>query len=155
LLEAVGRLELAAGDFEGAQADFHRLARQASEPDTQAVAHHGAYLAALERRDWSAALESLLGAAQLDPDHYAPFPLARYGPGRTPGAGGLGVVFLARNRFSRGRLVVKALRTDEMEREVSAVFEEASVLEGLDPPAIIRVRDCAFAGPDLTRPYLL
>src|SRR5262249_243773 len=146
LLDAVGRLELASGDFEAAQGDFRRLAVQVSEPQAQAAAHHGTYLAALERRDWAGALAALRNPLGLDAARYAPFPLDHYEPERILGAGGFGVVFLCRNRFSRGQVVVKALRTDEMERAVTDVFEEASVLEGLEHPAIIRVRDCAFAG---------
>src|SRR5262249_29031377 len=48
-----------------------------------------------------------------------------------------------------------ALRTDCLERDVADVFREAQVLEELEHPAIIRLRDCDFADADQKRPYLV
>jgi tRNA A-37 threonylcarbamoyl transferase component Bud32 len=155
LLNAIGRLELAAGEFESAQRDFRQQAEWVDERRARAAGHHGAYLAALERRAWEPALEDLRQAAALDPDRFALFPMDRYEPLRILGAGGFGVVFLCRNRWSKGLVVVKALRTDELDRELGTVLEEEAVLEQLEHPAIIRLRDCAFADAARKRPYLV
>jgi serine/threonine protein kinase len=79
----------------------------------------------------------------------------RYEPERILGAGGFGIVFLCRNRLSKARMVVKALRTDELDRDLNAVLEEAGALEQLSHDAIIRLRDCGCADANQTRPYLV
>ena len=47
-------------------------------------------------------------------------------------------------------MVVKALRTDELDRDLSAVLEEAGALEQLHHEAIIRLRDCGCADTNQT-----
>jgi serine/threonine protein kinase len=47
------------------------------------------------------------------------------------------------------------LRLDGLQRDVAEVFAEARVLEQLEHPAIIRVRDCDYAGAGRTRPFLV
>src|SRR5438093_11839448 len=42
-----------------------------------------------------------------------------------------------------------------LQRHVADVFREARVLEELDHPAIIRVRDCDYADAAQKRPYLV
>jgi serine/threonine protein kinase len=155
LLGAIGKLEVAAGFFDAARQDFQEAARLSPDQQARAEAHFNAYHAALEEGNLSAALVSLQGAAALDPARFAPFPLAKYQPERILGAGGFGVAFLCRNRHSGSRVVVKALRRDTLEREVADVFREARVLEELEHPAVIRLRDCDFADAAGTRPYLV
>jgi tRNA A-37 threonylcarbamoyl transferase component Bud32 len=155
LLNSLAQLEVAAGDFEQAQKDFRQVATLVSDRAAQAEAFHNAYGAALEKGDYPAALEALRQSASLDPQRFAPFPLHKYQPERILGAGGFGVAFLCRNRHTGTRLVVKTLRTDSLERQVSDVFREARVLEELEHPAIIRLRDCDFADAEQKRPYLV
>src|SRR5262249_27695415 len=52
LLNALGKLEMVAGDFESAQRDFQALAGLSADPGVRAEAHYHAYRAALERRQW-------------------------------------------------------------------------------------------------------
>jgi serine/threonine protein kinase len=155
LLNGLGVLEVAAGEFDAAQRDFQEVASLVDDARAKAEAHYNAYEAALERRDWAAALAALHQAAALDAGRFAPFPLAKYEPVQVLGAGGFGVVFLCRNRHSGSRVVVKALRLEGLDRAVADVFREARVLEELDHPAIIRLRDCDFADPAQTRPYVV
>jgi serine/threonine protein kinase len=155
LLNAVGKLEVAAGDFEAAQRDFQKVATLVPDPKARAEAQHNGYQAALERRAWPEALAALHEAARLDPQRFGPFPLDKFEPERILGAGGFGVAFLCRNRHSGSRVVVKTLRSDTLERNVAEVFREAQVLEELEHPAIIRVRDCDYADAARTRPYVV
>jgi tRNA A-37 threonylcarbamoyl transferase component Bud32 len=155
LLNSLAQLEVAAGDFDAAQKDFQQVAALVSDRPARAEAQHNAYGAALEKGDWPAALDALKQAAALDVGRFAPFPLTKYEPERILGAGGFGVAFLCRNRHVGNRVVVKALRTDSLERQVADVFREARVLEELEHPAIIRLRDCDFADADGKRPYLV
>jgi serine/threonine protein kinase len=152
LLNALARLEVASGELDAARQDFRTVADLATEPRAQAEAHYNAYQAALEQRRWEDALAEVRQAARLDPDRFAPFPLNKYEPLRILGAGGFGVAFLCRHRNLASRVVIKSLRMQGLEREVHEVFAEARALEELDHPAIIRVRDCDFAG---SRPFLV
>ncbi len=155
LLNAVGKLEVVAGEFESAERDFRELAGMVTESSARGEAAHNTYLAALERRAWADALSELKEAARMDASRFAPFPLEKFEPERILGAGGFGVAFLCRNTRSGGRVVIKTLRSEGMERDVKEVFREAQTLEALEHPAIIRIRDCDFADAERSRPYLV
>jgi uracil-DNA glycosylase family 4 len=155
LLNALGKLEVAAGDFSGAQRDFASVAELVADPKAQAEAHFNAYRAALERREWDAGLDALREAVRLDRSRFTPFPMEKYQPRRILGAGGFGVAFLCRHKYMNADVVVKALLGDDLERGVDEVFAEAQTLRALDHPAIIRVQDCGCAGDDESRPYLV
>ncbi len=156
LLNAIGKLEVAAGEFQQAQSDFASVAELVGDPRAKAEAHHNAYRAALERRDWGAALNEVRDAARLDPAHFAPFPMNKYVPQRILGAGGFGVAYLCRHKYMNADVVVKTLTGDDLDRGVDQLFGEAQVLRQLDHPAIIRIQDCGFASAnDESRPYLV
>jgi serine/threonine protein kinase len=156
LLNALGKLEVVAGDYDNAQRDFQQAAAIVSEPKARAEALYNGYRAALERRDFSTALLKLRAAAQLDTARYAPFPQDKYEPVRILGAGGFGVAFLCRHRYMDGQVVIKSLMHDDLDRGVDVVFAEAKHLQQLNDPAIIRIQDCGFADPASTaRPYLV
>ncbi len=155
LLNAIGKLEVAAGAFEAAERDFASVAALVTDAPARAEAHHNAYRAALERRDWDSALREFRQALKLDPGRFAPFPLERYEPESILGAGGTGVAFLCKDRGAMGRAVVKALLGDSLECGAEQLFAEARVLQHLDHPCIVRLRDCGFADPKNRRnPYL-
>jgi tetratricopeptide (TPR) repeat protein len=156
LLNAVGKLEVASGDFASARQDFRRLAEITPDAGARAEAHHNGYRTALEAGAWPEALTELLAATRLDPGRFAPFPLDKYEPLHILGAGGFGVAFLCRHRNSGTQVVVKALFAADLERDVSRVFAEARVLEEVQHPAIIRLRDCDYADPaGPSRPFLV
>ena len=155
LLNAIGKLEVVAGEFEAAERDFRELADLVADPAAKAEAAHNRYRAALERRDWDAALAGLQEAVALDPARFAPFPPGKFEPLRVLGAGGFGVAVLCRNRHSRSKVVVKALHPDGPGRDLADVFREAQALESVEHPAVIRLRDCDFADPEQTRPFLV
>jgi tetratricopeptide (TPR) repeat protein len=155
LLNAVGKLEVVAGDFEAAQRDFREVTEIAGDPRAKAEAAYNLYRAALERRAWSEALSSFNEAVTLDPARFAPFPVSKFEAEKILGAGGFGVAFLCRNRHSGGQVVIKTLRRDGLDRDLNEVFREAQALEALEHPAIIRVRDCDYADSEHARPYLV
>jgi uracil-DNA glycosylase family 4 len=156
LLNAIGKLEVAAGDFQAAQADFRSVAVLVADPTAQAEAHANAYRAALERRDWETALAELQEAIRLDRRRFALFPVDKFQVKRILGAGGFGVAFLCRHRYLAADVVVKTLQTDDLDRGVDTVFAEAQALRQLDHAAIIRLQDCGFASDeDASRPYLV
>src|SRR5262249_10997446 len=156
LLNAVGKLEVAAGDFNAAQRDFTEVAELVGDTQGKGEAHHNAYRAALERRDWNSALRELIEAIKLDSRRFAPFPVGKYHPVRILGAGGFGVAFLCRHKQLDADVVVKTLVDDELERDVDQVFTEARTLWQLDHPAIIRLLDCGYTFPSTkTRQYLV
>jgi serine/threonine protein kinase len=155
LLNSLAQLEVASGDLAGAQRDFREVAGLVSDHAAQAEAQHNLFAAALEKQDYAAALDALKEAARFDPERFAPCPLTKYEPEKILGAGGFGIALLCRNRHSGSRVVVKALRLEMLERHVADVFREARVLEELEHPAIIRVRDCDYADAAQKRPYLV
>jgi serine/threonine protein kinase len=156
LLNAVGQLEVASGDFEAAQNDFAAVAQMVGDDEARGVAHHNAYRAALERRDWGSALRELAEAIRIDGRRYAPFPVGKYHPTRILGAGGFGVAFLCRHKQLDADVVVKTLVSDDLAREVDQLFTEAKALYQLDHPAIIRFLDCGYTFPQTRgRPYFV
>jgi serine/threonine protein kinase len=155
LLNDIGKLQVAAGEFEAAQQDFQNLATLAAEPNTKAEAFHNAYQAALEQAKWAEALSALKAAVALDPARFAPFSFTQHEPQRILGAGGFGVVFLCKHPHLGKPVVIKSLRASEMDRSVSDLFSEARALDELDHPAIIRLKDCGYADSAHTRPFLV
>jgi len=155
LLNDVGKLQVAVGDFDAAEASFVQVAALSRDASTRAEAHHNAYHAALERGDRERALKELRQALAHDPGRFAPFPLDDYEPEKILGAGGFGVTFLCRHRLSDGQVAVKALATDDLERDANTVMQEAAALDQLSHPGIIRLRHCGYADPARTRPYLV
>ncbi len=155
LLNAVGKMQVVAGNFDEARQDFQELTRIAPEERGRAEAFFNAYQAALECRQWDVALTAFRQAVPLDSERFALFPLSKYEPERILGAGGFGVAFLCKDRHTGGRVVVKSIRADGLERSVTAVFAEARALEELQDESIIRLRHCDYAGANDTRPYLV
>jgi serine/threonine protein kinase len=155
LLNAIGKLEVAAGDFQNAEQDFETVAAQVEDVRAKSEAHMNAYHAALEGRSWDNAMVELRQALAADGQRFALFPMDKYEPERILGAGGFGVVFLCRNRYSDARLVVKTLRASDFSQDLNTIFREAAVLEQLDHPTIIRLRDCGYADNKQTHPYLV
>jgi tRNA A-37 threonylcarbamoyl transferase component Bud32 len=156
LLNGLGKLQVVAGEFDQAQLDFQEAAALVADRRAGAELHYNAYRAALERRDWSAALPELMAAVESEAARFAPFPMDKYQPQRILGAGGFGVAFLCKHRNSGIPLVVKALVTDDLDRDIAQIFAEARILEELEHPAIIRLRDCDFGDTaGKSRPYLV
>jgi uracil-DNA glycosylase family 4 len=156
LLNAIGKLEVAVGNFQEAQHDFGTVAEMVGDPEARAEAHANTFHAALERRDWDTALRELKEAVALDPTRHAPFPFDKYQPQRILGAGGFGIAFLCRHRFLNAEVVVKTLQNEDLDRGINEIFSEAQTLRQLDHPAIIRVQDGGFGSPTGDgKPYLV
>jgi serine/threonine protein kinase len=155
LLNDLGKLQVAAGDFAGASKTFLDVADVAPSDRAKAEAHHNAYHAALEQADFQLASTEWSRAIALDPARFAPFPLDKYEALRILGAGGFGVTFLCRHKISKGQVAVKALFADELARDIQTVMEEATTLDHLKHRAIVGLRDCGFADVAQTRPYLV
>ncbi len=156
LLNAIGKLEVVAGDFEAARQDFQAVAAMEKDKKAQAEAHHNAYMALLEKRDLPGAIEELVKAVKLDAKRYAPFPTGKYQPIRILGAGGFGVAFLCKHKYMDAQVVVKTLMLEDLGRDADKVFTEAQVLRQLDHPAVIRISDCGYVdAANKSRPFLV
>jgi tetratricopeptide (TPR) repeat protein len=157
LLNGLGKLQVGAGDFAGAQNSFSRVAEMAPDELVRAEGHFNAYRVALEQKKSDEALMHLRQAVALDRGRFAPFPLERYEPVRILGAGGFGTVFHCRDRYMLNRdVAIKALHAAGLERGVEEVFGEAHALTGLNHPAIIGVIDCTYADvAQQARPYIV
>ncbi len=156
LLNAIGKLEVAAGSYEAAERDFATVATLVEDPQAQAAAHYNAYRAALEQRNWEAALVALREVIELDARQFAPFPTDKYQPVRILGAGGFGVAFLCKHRYTGSQVVVKTLLDTELDRRVDQLFAEAQAIQQLNHPSIIRLLDCGYTDDARqARPYLV
>jgi serine/threonine protein kinase len=156
LLNDMGKVQVAVGEYKGAREAFGRAAKSASNDAARAEAHYNAYRAALEQRDWGDALQELIRAIRIDGKRFAPFPVGRYTPQRIIGAGGFGVAFLCQHMHLQVPLVVKALLLDDLDRDADNVFTEAQLLTQLDDPVFVRASDCGYADPKKkSRPYLV
>jgi hypothetical protein len=156
LLNALGKLELTAGDPDAAQSAFAEVAAAVADPAARAEAHFNAYHAALARRDWPPALGQLKASVRLDARRFAPFPAGKYHPLRILGAGGFGAAFLCRHKALDADVVVKTLPEEGLGRGVDDVLAEARLLFRLAHPCIIQLLDCGYTLPaGRSRPYLV
>jgi len=124
-------------------------------PDRRAEENFKKYQAALQQGNLDEALKALILAVERDAAHFAPFPFRTYKPERILGAGGFGVVFQCTDPLLGTPVVVKAYRQSVMGRSISEVFNEATVLDKLDHPAIIHLKGCNYADSHNTRPYMV
>jgi hypothetical protein len=156
LRNAIGRLELAAGDVENALRQFQTVAAGFADPAGKGEAHMNAYHAALALSDFTTAMKEYLEAIKLDGRRFATFPVGKYIPSMILGTGGFGTAFLCKHKYMNTNVVVKALSTDGLERDVNEVFAEAQALGQLNHSAIIRVQDCGYVDAGRKhRPFLV
>lgn len=155
LWNSLGQLQVVIGDLDASQRDFEAVARLVTDPISRAEAHHNAHHAALERGDRDTALTALRRAVALDPETFEPFPFERYDPRQILAASGFGVSFLCTDRASRQEVVVRTLRLDALDRDATALLQDAHALRELDHPALVGILDAGRAGPENDRPYLV
>ena len=165
LLNSLAQLEIFVGDIEAGQHDFEEVTRLVDDPISQAEAHHNVYRSALERGDWSDALAALRHAVELDRDAFEPFPFARHDPVRLLGAGAFGTTILCRPTIGDEnqqlsmdlgeRVVIKALRPENLDRDVPTIFRELAILRELDHPVLIRPHEWESDGSDGTRTFIV
>ena len=151
----MGKLLMAAGEYQSAEQLFTHSARTASSESARAEAHHDTYRAALEQRQFSVALRELLQASAIDPERFSLFPQDRYEAERILGAGGFGVTLLCKHRLSGGRVAIKSLTMEDLASDGATVLSEANILEQLHHPSIVGVRDCGYADRQQKRPYII
>jgi TPR repeat protein len=155
LVNSLGQLLVAQGNFPMAQKAFEMVAKVAKAGPAKAQASFNGFRAALEMKKWDEAAALARQAAELDP-RFSLFHSHKYEPVRVLGAGGFGVTFLCRHVHMGVSVVVKSLFTEMLERDVATVFSEAQALAAVHHPGIIGIRDCGFTDPERReRPYLV
>ena len=160
LLNAIGKLEVVAGDFDAAQQRLPGRGGDGEDDKAKAEAHFNAYQTALERRDFDAALKEFIEAVKLDAKRFAPFPVGKYRPLRILGAGGFGTAFLCRHKYMNADVVVKTLHLDALGRDTDNVFTRGPGVAATGPPGHhshlrVRLRRCGRQGPPVHRHGLL
>ena len=155
LLVKLARIFMGAGDFNEALEAFRDLARSEKENGPKAEAHHGAYLAALEKDDRKEALEQLKEAIGLCPERFRLFDDNRFEPREIVGIGGYGTVFRCRDTTTGDEVAVKALHAERSQFGVEGPFKEVLASRAINHPAVVRVHDCGYADPGKKeRPYV-
>jgi serine/threonine protein kinase len=156
LLNAIGKLEAAAGSFEAAGRDFAEVAELVPDTAVQGEAYHNAYRAALAKRDWLAARAALKEALARDPGRFAPFPLDRYRLRAVLGAGACGVALRCEDLRTGRPVTIKAVLPDALACGAEQLFAEARALQQLNHPGIAHLRDFGYADPETrTRPFIV
>ena len=155
LLNYLGKLQFASGDFQGARNTFGEVVEKSQDSAARAEAHFNAYRAALEEKNWAVAGTEIQRAAALDAERFAPFSMQRYLLKKILGAGGFGTAFRCHDRNFAEEVVVKTLHDAAMERNMAEVFQEARLLRKLNHPAIIGVHECEYADALKHRPYIV
>jgi tetratricopeptide (TPR) repeat protein len=157
LQHALGQLEIVAGSYEAALRDLQAVAnRVADDPTARAAVLMSAYQAALEQNDGTTAVAALQEAAKLDPGRWTPFPLNQHEPQRLLGVGGFGVVVRCWQRNEGIAVIIRMLRTDDLDGDVAKVLADTRELGRLEHPAILRPRKADYGCPDPpSRPYLV
>ena len=89
LLNAIGKLEVVAGDFDAAQKDFQAVALLEQDNKGQAEAHYNAYLASLEKRDWPGGHSGTRQGGQARRQAVRPLPGGQVSADAHPGRGRL------------------------------------------------------------------
>ena len=157
LLNGLGKMHVIDGNFDAARSDFSEVAALANEPAAQAEAHHNAYRAALEQRNWSRRrCWNCGGRSSWMPPASPPSrwtSTSRSASSARAASGwlscaGIGSWTLWWSSSRCGRTTWTATWTK--------VFSEARLLRQVEHPAIIRLWDCEYAGPaGKSRPYLV
>lgn len=152
LRHTMGILAALTGNLADAAGDFRAVTELASAPRLKAEAWANVYLLSLEQGHWPEAVAALQSAAALDAGF---FPVGKYEPQRILWANGYGVSVLCRHRNSDTSVAILLLHPEVLDRPVQQIFHEIQVLEDLEHPATIRLRDCDFADAARSRPFLV
>ncbi|MEN9848415.1 MAG: Serine/threonine-protein kinase PknB [Pseudomonadota bacterium] len=156
LLNGLGKLAVATGDFTAAQEYFEEAASNLYDQPARAEVLYNKYCSALEQKEWTLALEALQQAVALDKARFEPFLFKRYEIKRILGAGGFGTAFLCQDTFLDQWVVIKTLQSEELNRDVKEIFREAHLLRKLNHVSTVTLLDCNFADAEKgIRPYLV
>lgn len=154
LLHGLALLEAAAGFVDGAQSDLLTAAGVNGTPQARASACRDAFRVALEQHNFQAALALLQQAVALAGKTAALIPSDKFEPERILASEPTGVVFLCKHRPSGSRVVVRALCPEALASEVNELYREWRVLDELDHPLLVRLRDADFSDEAKRRPYV-
>ncbi|GEM_PF-5358681 len=155
LVNGIGKLHMGMGQIDAGLSTFSTLAGNLRNPQATAEASFNAYQAALESKNWEAALDHLKQAAKADAERFEPFPLRKYEIKKILGAGGFGTAFLCHDRHMGKDVVIKTLHAEQIGRSASEIFREARILDGLRHPSIINVTHTDYADREEKHPYLV
>jgi formylglycine-generating enzyme required for sulfatase activity len=155
LLNGLGKIALATGDFSQAREYFAEAASNLQDRQAQAELIYNQHCVALEQKAWADALSLLHEAVALDAERFEPFPFEHYQAERILGAGGFGTAFLCVDKYLDRRVVIKSLQREELSRDVRDVFREGGLLKELNHPFIVKLEHCNFADKAKSRPYLV
>lgn len=154
-LLGLGALQAAAGLLDSAQRDLQAALSATHDSHAQALICYAAYRVALEQHNLPAALPLLQKAVTLDGKRLSPFPADKFEVEKILGTEPSGVALLCKHRTSGMRGVVKTLIPEALGVDVAELFRETRLLESLDNPALVRVRDCDYADDTKHRPFMV
>jgi serine/threonine protein kinase len=156
LQHAIGKVQMIVGEYGAALRDFQAVAERVQNPRSRAEVLANACTAATEQADWATAHAAFQAAVQLDAERWAPFPMKQYELQRLAGADAFGTLFRCFHRESGSGVVVRALRTEDLDRPVADVFARLAQLSKFQHRAILRVRAAEYLRPETrAKPYVV
>jgi serine/threonine protein kinase len=156
LRHGVAKLEVVAGDYAAAVGDFQAVGGWSSDDKPKAEAYANAFTAALEAADYVNALAAFKEAAQRDAERFCTFPIKDFELQRVGGADAFGPVFHCFHRSSASAVLVRPLRTDDLDRSADDYLVRAREYAARDFPATLKIRNAEYVRPEIkAKPYLV
>ncbi|MDM8567079.1 leucine-rich repeat domain-containing protein [Candidatus Halobeggiatoa sp. HSG11] len=144
----LGSVVSSLGDLQQAEALFIKAYQQARNDEERALSAFNLFQVFIRQQIYDKALSSLQEAIELNPQRYALFNEHTYEIQQILGAGGMGCVFLARNRFKRELVVIKCF-WETMRGSADVLFKEAKLMAKIAGDFVPQPFDCGFV--DLAR----
>ncbi|MDM8568511.1 leucine-rich repeat domain-containing protein, partial [Thiotrichales bacterium HSG1] len=144
----LGSVVSSLGDLQQAEALFNKAYQQARNDEERALSAFNLFQVFIRQQIYDKALSSLQEAIELNPQRYALFNEHTYEIQKILGAGGMGCVFLARNRFKRELVVIKCF-WETMRGSADVLFKEAKLMAKIAGDFVPQPFDCGFV--DLAR----
>ncbi len=157
VLNAIGKLEILAGEPQEAQITLRKVCKLTSDPKTLADAYYNLFLVGLlEQGNWPAAFENYQQAVQFDPVGLALVPAEQYVPLAIRSASASEVEFVCQESSSKASVIVSALFTQELNQDVAGVFKEIGKLAAIAHSGICKPLRWGYVDPARqARPYLV
>jgi len=115
----LGSVVSSQGDLKQAEGWFSQAYQQANNDEERALSAFNLFQVFIREQVYDKALTYLQKAIELKPQRYALYNVHTYSIQEILGAGGMGCVFLAQNRFEKKSVVIKCFW--EMRRESGTV----------------------------------
>jgi formylglycine-generating enzyme required for sulfatase activity len=139
----LGSVVATQGDLKQAKQLFSQAYQQADNDNERALSQFNLFQIAIREQDYPEAFSALQQAIALQPAKYALHSVHNYHIQAILGAGGMGCVFLAKDRFSKKQVVIKCF-WETLHGSAKNLFKEAFLMAKIAGDYIPRPLSCGF-----------